>query len=89
MPKRFYVLIHMGTKETYGTQYIKMVGKLLYLTNLKQNINYMVNVSSRFMSSLQETHLDIVKHIFKYLKGVLQTMGFNTIKEMIMQSKNI
>ncbi len=75
------MLIHMGTKETYGTQYIKMVGKLLYLTNLKQNINYMVNVSSRFMSNPQETHLDIVLNISRefYKPWVL-----NTIKEMIM-----
>jgi hypothetical protein len=89
MTKRLHVLVHMGTKETYGTQYIRMVGKLLYLTNLKQNISYMVNVSSRFMSNPQEAHLDIVKHIFKYLKGVLQTMGFNTTKEMTMWSKTI
>jgi hypothetical protein len=79
----------MGKKETYATQYIRMVGKLLYLTNLKQNISYMVNVASRFMSNLREAHLDIVKHIFKYLKGVMQTMGFNATKETTMWLKNI
>ncbi len=89
MTKRLHVLVHMGTKETYGAQYIRMVGKLLYLTNLEQNNSYMVNVVSRFMSNSQEAHLDILKHIFKYLEGIMQTMGFNATKETTMWLKVI
>jgi hypothetical protein len=43
----------------------------------------MINVASRFISNPQEAHLDIVKHIFKYLKGVLQTMGFNVVEKYL------
>jgi hypothetical protein len=48
-----------------------MAGNLIYLTNSRLDISYVVGVASRFMSTLQEVHLKIVKHIFKYLKGTM------------------
>jgi len=48
-----------------------MGGNLIYLTNSRLDISYAVGVPSRFMSTSQEAHLKIVKHIFKYLKGTM------------------
>jgi hypothetical protein len=48
-----------------------MAGNLRYLTNSRLDISYAVGVASRFMSTSQEAHLKIVKHIFKYLKGTI------------------
>ncbi len=64
MVKGLIVLEDMETKETYVTQYKRMVGKLIYITNSRLDISYVVGLASMFMLLLK-----IVKHIFKYLKG--------------------
>jgi hypothetical protein len=66
MVKGLIVLDDMETKETYVTQYKRMVGKLIYITNSRLDISYVVCLASAFMLLLK-----IVKHIFKYLKGTM------------------
>jgi hypothetical protein len=66
MVKGLIVLEDMETKETYVTQYKRMVGKLIYITNSRPDISYVVGLASMFMLLLK-----IVKHIFKYLKGTM------------------
>ena len=46
-----------------------MIGPLLYLTAWRPDILYSVCLCARFQSDPRESHLTIVKHIFKYLKG--------------------
>ncbi len=81
MVKGLIVLDDMETKETYVTQYKRMVGKLIYITNSRLDISYVVCLASAFMLLLK-----IVKHIFKYLKGTMdQEMDG---REMTMWLKN-
>jgi hypothetical protein len=42
----------------------RIVGKLIYLTNIRLDVVYVVSVISRFMSDRRQVHLDAAKHIF-------------------------
>ncbi len=69
MTKGLHLIADMKTKEVDAIEYRRMVGKLIYLTNSRPNISFVVEVVSRFMAKPQESHLKVVKHIFCYLKG--------------------
>ncbi len=46
-----------------------IVGKLIYLTNTRVDVDYVISVISCFMSDLTQMHLDAYKHVLKYMKG--------------------
>jgi len=46
-----------------------MIGSLLYLIASKLDILFSVCLSARFQLDLRESHLTVVKRIFRYLKG--------------------
>jgi len=46
-----------------------MIGSLLYLTASRHDILFSVCLCARFQSDPRESHLTIVKRIFRYLKG--------------------
>nr|XP_016486528.1 PREDICTED: uncharacterized mitochondrial protein AtMg00810-like [Nicotiana tabacum] len=48
-----------------------MVGALQYLTLTRPDIAYVVNVVSQFMHAHCTTHLQCMKHIFRYLQGTI------------------
>nr|GEW87545.1 ribonuclease H-like domain-containing protein [Tanacetum cinerariifolium] len=47
--------------------YQKLMGKLIYLTNTRPDISYVVHCLSQFMHSLLKSHLKIAFKIFRYL----------------------
>ncbi|GJY27435.1 putative ribonuclease H-like domain-containing protein [Tanacetum coccineum] len=49
--------------------YRSMIGSLMYLTASRPDIMYAVCVCSRFQVTPKTSHLNVVKRIFKYLKG--------------------
>ncbi|GJR20634.1 putative ribonuclease H-like domain-containing protein [Tanacetum coccineum] len=49
--------------------YRSMIGSLMYLTASRHDIMYAVCVYSRFQVTPKTSHLNVVKRIFKYLKG--------------------
>ncbi|CAN1780947.1 Retrovirus-related Pol polyprotein from transposon RE1 [Linum perenne] len=51
-----------------------MIGSLHYLTSSRPDILFSVCLCARFQSCPKESHLSIVKHIFRYLKGT-QNLG--------------
>ena len=53
------------------TYYRMLVGKLLYLNNIKPDIVYVVGVVTRFTQAPHEAHLDAAIHIMRYLKGTI------------------
>ena len=62
------------TKDEQGTpvdvtKFRGMIGSLLYLTASRPDIMYSVCLCARFQSQPKESHLNVVKRIFKYLKG--------------------
>ncbi|GKD83384.1 hypothetical protein Tco_1350223 [Tanacetum coccineum] len=51
------------------TDYQKLMGKLIYLTNIRPDISYVVHCLSQFMHSLLTSHLKIAFKILRYLKS--------------------
>ncbi|GKD62516.1 putative ribonuclease H-like domain-containing protein, partial [Tanacetum coccineum] len=49
--------------------YMSMIGSLMYLTSSRQDIMFSVCACSIFQVQLKVSHLNVVKRIFRYLKG--------------------
>ena len=58
-----------GTLLPDPTIYRRLVGRLLYLTITRPNIQYAVNTLSQFMQSPYSSHLDAANRVLCYLKG--------------------
>jgi len=54
------------------TMYICIVGNLIYMTIIKPDLNHVVGVVSQCMQIPQKPHLDVVRHILRYIKHTLQ-----------------
>ncbi|KAI3776530.1 hypothetical protein L1987_46316 [Smallanthus sonchifolius] len=52
--------------------YRGVIGSLMYLTASRPDIMFAVSLCSRFQSQPKESHLIVVKRIFRYLKGKRQ-----------------
>jgi hypothetical protein len=48
-----------------------IVGSLIYMTITRLDLSYVVGVMNQFMQTPQKPHLDIVKHILRYIKHTL------------------
>lgn len=55
-------------------QYKSMIGNILYLIGTRPDIMHVVGLVGRFQATPKDSHLQVVKRIFKYLKG---TQGFS------------
>lgn len=51
--------------------YKSMVGGLLYLTHTRTDIMHVVCMVAIYQVDLKESHVIVVKRIFKYLKGTV------------------
>jgi len=51
--------------------YRSMIGSLLYITASRPDIMHAVGMVGRFQATPKQSHLLVVKRIFKYLKGTL------------------
>ncbi|GJZ69125.1 copia protein, partial [Tanacetum coccineum] len=52
-----------------STKYRGMIGSLLYLTASRPDIMFSVCLYGRFQEALKTSHLEVVKRIFRYIKG--------------------
>jgi hypothetical protein len=55
-----------------ATLYRKMIGSLMYLTNTRPNICFVVNTLSQYMVEPRHVHLIAAKHVMRYLKGTIE-----------------
>ncbi|GJS29322.1 ribonuclease H-like domain-containing protein [Tanacetum coccineum] len=62
------------------TDYQKLMGKLIYLTNTRPDIYYVVHCLSQFMHSPLKSHLKTAFQILRYLKGC-PSLGIHIVKE--------
>ncbi|CAL8106349.1 unnamed protein product [Prunus armeniaca] len=67
--------------------YRSMVGGLQYLTLSRPDISFAVNQVCQFMHDLRSSHLQIVKRIFRYIKGkVEQGLVFHRSNDFTLRS---
>ncbi|GJS36207.1 retrovirus-related pol polyprotein from transposon TNT 1-94 [Tanacetum coccineum] len=52
-----------------STKYRGMIGSLLYLMASRPDIMFSVSLCARFQEDPKTSHLEVVKHIFRYIKG--------------------
>ena len=56
--------------------YRQLIGSLMYLTNTRSDICFVVNALSQFMCEPRQIHWITAKHVLKYLRG---TMGYSLL----------
>ena len=56
-------------RKLISSSYQGMIGSLLYLTASRPNIMFSTCLCARFQADPKESHLIVVKRIFRYLKG--------------------
>ena len=63
--------VHKGERlnEEKATSYRRLVGRLIYLTNTRLDIAYVVNHLSHFVSAPTNIHSQAALHVLKYLKA--------------------
>ncbi len=65
------------------TTYKRIVGSLIYMTITRPDLSNVVGVVSQFMQTSRKPHLDTVRHIFKYIKHILQCGIFYEAKNQL------
>ena len=53
------------------TQYKKIIGSLMYLTNRRQDILFSMNTLIQYLVEPRHVHLVVAKHVMRYLKGTI------------------
>ena len=65
-------LLNDDALEAVGaTLYRQIIGSLMYLTNTRLDICFVVNTLSQYMVNPKHIHLIGAKHVMRYLKGTL------------------
>ncbi|GJZ71738.1 retrovirus-related pol polyprotein from transposon TNT 1-94, partial [Tanacetum coccineum] len=54
-----------------ATLYHGMIGSLMYLTSSRPDLIYAVCLCARYQAKLTKKHVNVVKRIFRYLKGTI------------------
>ncbi len=65
------------------TMYRCIVGSLIYMTTIRPDLSYVVGVVSQFMQTPRKPHLDLVRHILRYIKHTLQCGIFYEAKSQL------
>ena len=53
------------------TQYRQIIGSLMYLTNTRPDICFVVNTLSQYLVQPRHVHLIAAKHVMRYLKATI------------------
>jgi hypothetical protein len=71
METKLKLLVDTSSELIDATLYRQIIGSLMYLTNTRPNICFVVNTLSQFLVEPRHVHLVVAKHVMRYLKGTL------------------
>jgi hypothetical protein len=72
MEPRLKLSKHSTANAVDNTQYRSVVGSLRYLLHTRPDLCYSVGIVSRYMERPTTEHMNVVKHILRYIKGTLK-----------------
>jgi hypothetical protein len=58
-----------GGELVNSTRYKQLIGSLIYLTNTRPNLSYLVSILSRFMQEPRGSHWNSAKRASRYIQG--------------------
>lgn len=61
-----------GADKVDEVHYKSLVGGLMYLSATRLDIQYAINMLSRFMHCASSTHLTDTKRVLRYIKGTIE-----------------
>ena len=65
------LLSDVSSESVDAWMYCQMIGLLMYLTNTRPDIFFVVNTLSQFLMDPRHVYLIAAKHILRYLKGIV------------------
>jgi hypothetical protein len=71
MEAKLKLLVDTSLELIDATLYRQIVGSLMYLTNTRLDICFVVNTLSQFLVEPRHVHLVAAKHVMRYLKGTI------------------
>ena len=71
MASNLKLLSDASSETVDATMCRQMIGSLMYLTNMRLDIFFPVNTLSQFLTNPRNVHLNVVKHIMRYLRGTI------------------
>ncbi|GAA0160241.1 hypothetical protein LIER_16838 [Lithospermum erythrorhizon] len=71
MEPNLKLCINDGKDLEDTTMYRQILGSFIYLTLSRPDIVFVVGVASRFMKIPRKPHLEAVRRIIRYVKGIL------------------
>ncbi|GKB54510.1 retrovirus-related pol polyprotein from transposon TNT 1-94, partial [Tanacetum coccineum] len=69
MPSDTKLMKYEECESVDSTKYRGIIGSLLYLTAIRPDIMFSVCLCARFQKAPKTSHLEVVKHIIRYIKG--------------------
>jgi hypothetical protein len=71
METKSKLLVDTSSELVDSTLYRQIIGSLMYLTNTRPDICFVVNTLSQYLIEPRRVHLVAAKHVMRYLKGTL------------------
>jgi hypothetical protein len=71
METKLKLLVDTSSELIDATLYRHIIGSLMYLTNTRLDICFVMNTLSQFLVELGQVHLVVAKHVMRYLNGTL------------------
>jgi hypothetical protein len=72
METKLKLLVDTSSELVDATLYRQIIGSLMYLTNTRPDICFVVNTLSQYLVEPRRVHLVAAKHVMRYLKGTLE-----------------
>ena len=72
MDTNLKILSNESSELVDMTKYRQIIGSLMYLTNTRPCICFVVNTLSQYLVKPRQVHLIATKHVMRYLKGTIE-----------------